>query len=385
MALPVKTQLQYWGVAALVFGAILWLLGDILLPFILGGAIAYVLDPLADRLERLGFSRVLATSAIMLSAFLAFLIAVALIFPTLRDQSVALFNSVPTIVENLYQWLETKFPNLLDRLPTVNESLTSLGNTIQSRGADLVNGLVSSVSSIVNILLLIVIVPVVAFYLLMDWDNMVAKIDALVPRDHVKTVREVAGEIDRTLASFIRGQGTVCLILGVYYAIALMLAGLNYGIVVGFIAGLISFIPYVGALVGGGLALGLALFQYWGSISSTGQTERMVDGIAVMETVTIYSTDWVSIAIVGAIFAIGQVAEGNFLTPKLVGNSVGLHPVWLILALTVFGNLFGFVGMLVGVPLAAMLGVVARFMIAQYKAGLLYRGFSGSDGDGPTA
>jgi predicted PurR-regulated permease PerM len=132
-----------------------------------------------------------------------------------------------------------------------------------------------------------------------------------------------------------------------------MLAGLNYGIVVGFVAGIISFIPYVGALVGGGLALGLALFQFWG--------------------------DWTSISIIAVIFMIGQVLEGNFLTPKLVGNSVGLHPVWLIFALSVFGGLFGFVGMLVAVPVAAMIGVVARFFIAQYKVGLLYRGLSTED------
>jgi len=181
----------------------------------------------------------------------------------------------------------------------------------------------------------------------------VAKIDGLVPRDHVETVRHLVYQIDATLASFIRGQGTVCFIQGLYYAIALMLAGLNYGVVVGFLAGVISFVPYVGALAGGGLALGLALFQFWG--------------------------DWTSIGIIATIFMVGQVLEGNFLTPKLVGDSVGLHPVWLIFALSVFGSLFGFVGMLVAVPVAAMIGVLARFFITQYKSGLLYRGLTTED------
>jgi predicted PurR-regulated permease PerM len=149
-------------------------------------------------------------------------------------------------------------------------------------------------------------------------------------------------------------MGTVCLILGTYYAVALMLVGLQFGLVVGALAGLVTFIPYVGAILGGALALGLALFQFWG--------------------------DWVSIGLVAAIFVSGQVIEGNILTPKLVGSSVGLHPVWLIFALSAFGTLFGFVGMLVAVPVAAALGVIARFVLDQYKVSRLYRGLD-SQGD----
>ena len=166
-------------------------------------------------------------------------------------------------------------------------------------------------------------------------------------------IRRLAGQIDRTLAAFIRGMGTVCLILGTYYAVALMLVGLQFGLVIGFVAGLVTFIPYLGALIGGALAIGLALFQFWG--------------------------DWITIGIVAGIFAIGQIIEGNFLTPKLVGNSVGLHPVWLILALSVFGALFGFVGMLIAVPVAAAMGVLTRFGVEQYQQSLLYKGSHGND------
>ena len=353
MALTVSSQLRYWGIAALIFGLLLWLLGDMLLPFILGGAVAYCLDPIADRLQRWGLSRLVSTSIITLVAMLVFLLAILLIVPLLVEQAIALFNIAPAISAKLWGFLTTRLPDLLDNSSSIRQSLTGLGETIQSRGGDLVNGLATSLSSIVNILVLIVVVPVVSFYLLLDWDNLVAKIDELVPRDHVNNVRRLGREIDATLASFIRGQGTVCFIQGLYYAIALMLTGLNYGIVVGFLAGIISFIPYVGALLGGSLALGLGLFQFWG--------------------------DWTSIGIIAVIFTIGQVLEGNFLTPKLVGKSVGLHPVWLIFALSVFGGLFGFVGMLVAVPVAAMIGVVARFFIAKYKAGLLYRGLSTED------
>ena len=353
MTLSVSSQLRYYGTALVLFSLLIWILGNTLLPFILGGVIAYCLDPLADRLEQLGLSRLIATSIITLVTILIFIIGALLIIPLLIEQAMALFNAAPEIAHNFWKFLTTRFPALLDDGSTIRQSLTSLGETIQSRGGDLINGIASSVNSILNILIMIFIVPVVAFYLLLDWNNLVLKIDQLVPRDHIVNVRYLSQQIDATLASFIRGQGTVCVIQGSYYAITLMLAGLNYGIIVGFIAGLVSFIPYVGAVVGGGLAVGLALFQFWG--------------------------DWIIIGIVALIFLIGQVLEGNFLTPKLVGNSIGLHPVWLIFALSVFGGLFGFVGMLLAVPVAAIVGVVTKFFLEKYKLGSLYRGQTEDD------
>ncbi len=273
-----------------------------------------------------------------------------LVIPTLVNQSVQLFNTAPDLAKNFGTFLTERFPSLLDSDSTLRQSLDSLAATVQERGGELVTTALSSAASLINIAVLFVIVPVVSVYLLLDWDNMVARIDELLPRDHAPTIRKLAGQIDKTLASFIRGMGTVCLILGAYYAIALMLVGLQFGLVVGFVAGLITFIPYLGALIGGALAIGLGLFQFWG--------------------------DWVSLGLVAGIFVIGQVVEGNFLTPKLVGNSVGLHPVWLILALSVFGTLFGFVGMLVAVPVAAALGVITRFAVQQYQDSMLYRGLS---------
>ncbi len=355
MALPVKDQAKYWGVAVTVFLVVLWFLGDVILPFVLGGAIAYMFDPVADRLERMGLSRIISVCVITLVAFLVFIILILLVIPTLVDQAAQLIETAPQLFNRLQVWLTERFPQILDEGSTIRQQLTAIGETIQSKGGDLVNGLLSSALGLLNIAILVVVVPVVAFYLLLDWDNMIAKIDALIPRDHADTVRMLAGRIDNTLASFIRGQGTVCLILGSYYGIALMIAGLNFGLVVGFIAGLISFIPYVGALVGGVLAFGLALFQFWG--------------------------DWVSIGIIAAIFGLGQFLEGNILTPKLVGKSVGLHPVWLIFALSVFGSLFGFVGMLVAVPVAAMIGVITRWGIEQYMQSRLYQGLQKDDAE----
>jgi predicted PurR-regulated permease PerM len=355
MALPVEKQLRYWGIAAAVFLVVLWFLGNVILPFVLGGAIAYCLDPVADRLQRLGLNRALATTLITLVAVVFFVVMALAVVPALVRQAVALVNMAPTLASELQDFLTQRFPSLMDQNSVVRQSLEGLAELIRARGGALVEGVLSSALSLLNVLLLVFIVPVVAFYLLLDWDDMVARIDELLPLDYAPVIRRLGYQIDRTLASFIRGQGTVMIILGTYYAIALMLAGLQFGLVVGAVAGLISFIPYVGAIVGGGLALGLALFQFWGT--------------------------WWMIAIIAAIFFAGQMLEGNFLTPKLVGGSVGLHPVWLLFALSVFGSLFGFVGLLLAVPIAASLGVIARFALESYKAGLLYRGTGGAGTD----
>lgn len=353
MALPAQQQVKIWSISSAVFLLVLWLLGDVLLPFVIGAAIAYFLDPVADRLEALGLSRVLATVLITVAALLTFVVAALLVVPMLIEQTISLFNMAPTLAHNLQTFLTERFPDLVDAESTLRKSLASLGETVQDKGGALLNSVLSSAAGLVNVALLFVIVPVVAFYMLLDWDRLVATLDGLLPRDHAPVIRRLAGEIDETLAGFVRGMGTVCLILGTYYAVALMLVGLQFGLVVGFVAGLITFIPYVGALIGGALAIGLGLFQFWG--------------------------DWVSLGLVAGIFALGQMIEGNVLTPKLVGSSVGLHPVWLMLALTVFGTLFGFVGMLVAVPVAAAIGVLIRFAGDQYKSGRLYRGLSGQD------
>ncbi|MDQ2095477.1 AI-2E family transporter [Rhodalgimonas zhirmunskyi] len=350
MALPVSDQMKYWSLATALFVLSLWFLGDVILPFVLGGAVAYMLDPVADRLEKLGLGRAMATAVITVIAVVIFVILILLVVPALINQAAALVDTAPELASNLQQFLTERFPSLMDAESTLRQSLQAVGETVQERGGELLNTVLSSALSIINIVLLIVIVPVVAVYLLYDWDRMVAAVDDLLPRDHAPTIRYLAREIDKTLASFIRGMGLVCLILGSYYAAALMAVGLQFGLVVGFIAGLVTFIPYFGALLGGVLAIGLALFQFWG--------------------------EWLYIGLVAGIFALGQFLEGNFLTPKLVGNSVGLHPVWLIFSLSVFGSLFGFVGMLVAVPVAAALGVIARYLVDQYKEGRLYRGLS---------
>lgn len=348
MEKSIRNPMIYWGSVAMIFLILFWMLSDAILPFLISGAVAYCLDPVADRLETLGFSRIWATVTITLVAIVAFVLGTLLVIPVLIEQLIGLMETLPKLFSDLRDFLISKFPDLLDGESSLSQSLTSVAVNMQSKIGDVLNGVLSSAAGLLNVALLVFLVPVITFYLLMDWDRMIAQIDKLLPRKQAPMLRELALEINKTLAAFIRGQGLVGLILGTFYAGALMLVGLNFGLIVGAVAGLVTFIPYVGALVGGVLAIGLAIYQFWG--------------------------EWIWVGAVAGIFVFGQFVEGNILTPKLVGGSVGLHPVWLIFALSAFGSMFGFVGLLVAVPVAASIGVITRFGLARYKESSLYLG-----------
>lgn len=355
MALSVGQQLRYWGIGLLVLIALLYIFGGVLTPYLAGAGLAYVLDPVADRLERMGLSRLMATVVITVVALLTFIVVVLLLIPFLVSQAQNLVSAAPGMVASLRDYLAEHFPDLLREDGAMRNSLTIVQQRVQESGPALINGVLASSLAVFDFILLLVISPIVAFYLLLDWDRMIARIDDWLPRDHRDTVRQIASDIDRALAGFLRGQISVMAVLGAFYAIGLAIVGLQFGVVVGIFAGLVSFIPYVGALLGGAIAMGLAVFQFWG--------------------------DWGWIGAVAAIFAAGQFLEGNILTPNLVGSSVGLHPVWLMIALSAFGVLFGFAGLLIAVPTAAALGVLARFALSQYLSGRLYRGLAGQAED----
>lgn len=351
--MTLQKQITFWAVSFLVLILVLWLLSPILLPFIAGLVLAYFLDPVADALERLGLPRVAATAVILLLSILALVLIGLLIVPILGDQIVKFAGDLPSLMQSLLARFNEVAPQW------VKDAIAKSGTDIQGSISDIAGKaagwtatLLASVWSggmaLVNILSLLVVTPIVAFYLLADWDHLVAKVDGWLPRDHAGEIRTIFADIDAALAGFIRGQGTVCLLLGLFYALALSVAGLKFGLVIGLGAGLLSFIPYVGALVGGLVAIGVGLVQFW--------------------------PDFTSILIVVGIFAAGQFIEGNFLSPKLVGSSIGLHPVWLMFALFAFGYVFGFVGLLLAVPLAAAAGVLVRFALNQYLASKLYRG-----------
>ncbi|MDF3605889.1 AI-2E family transporter [Paracoccus sp. DMF-8] len=348
MRLPVYKQVMIWGGATLVLLLVLWKLGNAVMPFLLGAGIAYLLDPVADWLERKGLSRTLAVVVISLVMLMIVVISFLVVVPVLVSQTAALIETAPQMFEKLKGFLAARFPDILSPQSTAADALSQLGSTISERGGELITTVLGSVMGIVGVIALLVIAPVVAFYLLLDWDHMVARVDELLPREHAPTIRRIASEIDHVLSGFIRGQGVVILILGTFYAISLGVIGLPFGVAIGALAATLSFIPYVGVLVGGATAIGVALFSFWG--------QPLMIGAVV------------------AVFAIGQIVEGNYLQPKIVGGHVGLHPVWLMLALSVFGTLFGFVGLLVAVPLAASLGVLVRFAAAQYKVSAIYTG-----------
>lgn len=358
MGLPVQDQVKYWAIASLGFGVILWVLGDILLPFVTGAAIAYFLNPLATRLTDRGLPRALAVSLLMFGMVGAVIFAALLVIPTVINQIVGLTQAAPDLLRQLQSFATDYLPALSGFEETIRNSFATMGDTIRDKGAILAQGLLRSLSSVLSAILFLVVAPVVAFYLLLDWPRLMESVDDLLPRQHAPTLRLLGRDVDAAIAGFVRGQITVCLILATYYATALGLAGLQFGIAIGVLAGLVSFIPYIGALLGGVLSIGLALWQFWG--------------------------DWGSIGLVLGIFVVGQVLEGNVLVPRIVGNSVRLHPVWLLFAVSAFGTLFGFTGMLIAVPVAAAIGVLVRFGFAQYQNSRLY-GFMPppSDKDAP--
>jgi predicted PurR-regulated permease PerM len=352
--MSVQRQIGFWIVFLFGIGLALFVLRDILLPFVAGFALAYLLDPLADRLERMGLGRLTATILILVVFVLVFILALVLLAPLVAHQLTAFGAKLPSYVARLQQLAAERGGTIIERIGgpgALEEIQGSIGNLVGQGAAwfgRFLQGLWSGGQALLSVFALLVVTPVVAFYLLVDWDRMVATIDSWVPVTQRETVREVARDIDGAISGFLRGQATVCLILGTFYAVGLTLIGLNFGALIGMTAGILSFIPYVGSLTGLLLSVGVAIVQFW--------------------------PDWVWVVATLGIFVFGQFVEGNILSPKLVGASVGLHPVWLMFALLAFGSLFGFVGLLLAVPLAAAVGVVARHALRRYLASPLYRG-----------
>ncbi len=351
--MTINEQLRYWGVGLIVLLLGLWLLSEALTPFLAGMAVAYFMDPLADRLERAGLSRVWATVVITAIFLLALIGSFAILLPVAIDQIRQFVEDAPELTARMRDFVSAMqarfFPEgASGESSFIHQGLQSFEEKARAASSTILKGALSGGLAVVDFLGIVVITPIVAFYLLLDWDRMVAEINDWLPRQHADTLRRILRDIDLVLAGFVRGQLSVCLILGVFYAIALMIIGLQFGLLIGLVAGLISFIPFVGSIVGGLLSVGVAAVQFWG--------------------------DPIWIGAVAFVFVVGQAIEGNVLTPKLVGGSVGLHPVWLMFALAAFGSLMGFAGLLVAVPAAAVIGVLGRFGLRHYMESRLYLG-----------
>ncbi len=348
-----KKQLRIWigvGIAAIL---ILWLLHDVLMPFVAGIVLAYFLDPLVDRLERRGIGRTLGTCIVLVGFLLLVVAFLLLLAPMIYEQAVSFASNVPKYLSDLNMRLMPKIEALRPKLGISGTVGNEVAEAVRERSGAIFEWLGKAMGSVLmrglalfNVVATLVLTPVVAFYVLRDWDRMVAKIDSWLPRRYAGTIRQLGSEADKSVAGYLRGQALVCLILGTFYAATLALVGLQYGLVIGLVAGLITFLPYVGSVVGGILAIGMALVQF--------------------------PPDWTSVILVAGIFIFGQAVEGNYLSPKLVGDRVGLHPVWIIFALMAGGALFGFTGVLMAVPVAAVIGVLTRFFMKQYLASKLY-------------
>ncbi len=368
-AVSLERQVLFWAaiMAALLYA--LHLLGSTVTPFAAGIMLGYLLDPVVCRMERLGLNR-LGASVLILVLFVAvFVLLLVVVAPVLGNQLVTFAQRLPGYAMRLQTLAVDEGNALIEKYGGgwlgslgLQEQLSSaqiqksIGDFVAQGAQWLVNAMKSLVSggaAVFNFLSLLIITPVVAFYILIDWNRMIAEIDSWLPLDHRDRLRTIAMEIDQALAGFIRGQSLVCLFLGLWYGLGLMLIGLDFGFLIGVIAGLLSFVPYVGSLTALVLSIGVALVQGWPSL----KLFLMALGVVVC----------------------GQFLEGYVISPKLVGESIGLHPVWLMFSLLAFGQLFGFVGLVVAVPTAAAIGVLVRHLIALYLSSPFYRGNSAAE------
>ena len=341
-----------WLVCIVVFGLIIHLLSSILLPFVVGMAIAYFLDPVADRLEAKGLSRWISTFLILFVFFVSGVSLLLLLIPLLQTQIIEFAGMVPAVIKavqgQVQPYLEQLRTNLAsDSMDNLPRAAAIYAEKIVSWVTRILASIWNGGVAIFNVISLIIISPIVAFYMLHDWDVIKTKVDGWLPRQSAPIIREQLLAIDATISGFVRGQSTVCLVLALLYGISLTVIGLKSGLLVGIGAGFISFIPYLGAATGMVVGLGIAIVQF---------------------------PEWSMVAIVGGVFLVGQTLESYLLTPRLVGTRVGLHPLWIIFALLAGGTLMGFTGVLIAVPTAAVLGVLIRFGLVRYMVSELYSG-----------
>ncbi len=351
----VERQVLFWLAALILLILAALVLRSVLLPFVTGMVIAYALNPVADRLCTIGLPRIWASAVVVALLMMALVIAMLFLVPILAKQIQQFVEVLPGELERLRGAIEASARERLgNRFTDFQVWLDGAAAELSRNWAGIVGFLAQSVwaqgRALVSFASLLLITPVVVFYLLVDWHPMLNKIDGWLPRDHAPTIRRLAFEINAAVAAFIRGQGLVCLVLGSVYAVGLTWAEIPYGLVIGLGAGLLSFVPFVGFAVGLATALTVSLVEYW------------------PETLPILK--------VVAVFGLGQALDSSLLSPRIVGPKVGLHPVWLIFALFVFGYLFGFVGVLVAVPVAAAVAVLVRFALEVYLSSSIYKGRS---------
>lgn len=341
--------LIFW-LALIVVGV--WFLTEVrgvLLPFVLGMLIAYLADGWCDRMEK-HMPRAVAAGIVVIGVLGILIGIIVALVPLMLDQLGQLLQTLPHMIERSKEWFldwvaHLPIPKSSLPISEVRAQIGEASGELAGAAKGMAESLLRSSGALLNLATLLLVTPVVAFYCLRDWDKMVASIDHVLPRMHAPTIRLQAQEIDRTLAGFLRGQLNVCLIMGVFYAIGLTLCGLNFSLVIGLFGGALLIIPYAGAALSTIIGVGIAMAQF---------------------------DDSTKVLAVAGVFIIGQGLESYILSPKLVGDKVGLHPVWLIFGMLAGGVLMGFVGVLIAVPLTAVIGVLVRFAIGRYMNSPFY-------------
>ena len=350
--MTMRQQGLFWLGALAVIFLTLYLLSPILLPFVLGIILAYLLNPIVTRLERIRVRRTVAALLVSGVIILVFAAALSFVVPFIANEITNLIASLPEIIHNLQKFAAEQGAPVIERIggpEAVLQVQQAIGEMVNSAGGllrDILASIWSGGEAVMNAFMLVIVTPIIAFYLLIDWPRMTRTIDSWLPRRHDDTVRRLWREMDRSIAGFLRGQTVVVILLAAFYSIALSLIGLNWALVIGIGAGLLSFVPLVGAVTGFMVSGAVATVQFW--------------------------PEWWMIALTLGVFVFGQIVEGYVIAPKIVGEATGVHPVWLMFALFAFGYLFGFVGLLLAVPLAAMIAVLCRFAIARYMDSSLY-------------
>ena len=344
--------MTFWACAAVAFFAFVYIFKSVLTPFVLGLAIAYLLNPSVNALRSVKISRTPASLIILFMFVIVVAGLIALATPILYRQTLQLADDMPGYIDSLWGMAEPISRRIMAVLGINGEAdvkalLKENSDTAVNVAKRILGGLASGGQAVFDIFFVLTVTPIVAFFVMKEWDRITDWVEGILPRNHKDTILDLLKQIDQKLSGFVRGQIIVAAVLGLGYAIALTIAGLKYGFLIGLTAGFLSIIPMLGSTLGLIISVAVAWFQ-------SGELSYM--------------------AIIAAIFLVGQLIEGNILSPKVVGDSVGLHPLWVFFALLAGGALFGILGVLLAVPVAAVVGVLLSFGIKQYKSSSLYKG-----------
>ena len=351
LPLNITKQAAFWGVSSFILFTFVWMFKSVLTPFVLGIVIAYLLNPLVKGFSTKGIGRTTSSAFIICLFFILIITVIIFVAPVVAQESADLIEALPRYLDNCFKWIqphtiwfqENFGENYMgDAKAFLKENISK----ILTFSGGLAGGLAAGGQALVGAATTLVLTPLVAFYMMREWPAITQWVEDLIPRNHETVIKDLLAQIDGKLSGFIRGQVTVAFLLGIIYAIALTIAGLNYGFLIGISAGILSIIPMVGSTIGLLVSVAVAWFQ-------SGEIQYVF--------------------IIAAIFVIGQLVEGNVLSPKLLGDSVGLHPLWILFALMAGGSLLGILGMLIAVPVAAVIGVLVSFVILQYKHSSLYK------------